>query len=57
MKRYTIEIIIEKGQDEFWEELNAENKTGCDGLIMDITVDLESYSPKSVKLIKYEDIK
>lgn len=30
MKRYVFEIIIEEGNDDFWEELNANNKSGCD---------------------------
>lgn len=30
MKKYTLEIVIEEGSDEFWEELIAKNKTGCE---------------------------
>ena len=27
-KRYVFELIIEEGNDEFWEEINAKNSTG-----------------------------
>ena len=30
MKRYTFEIVVTEGNDEFWEEATAEGKTGCD---------------------------
>jgi hypothetical protein len=30
MKRYVFQIIIEEGNDEFWESLVEENRTGCE---------------------------
>lgn len=31
MKIYTIQVVIEEGNDEFWESL--EGKTGCDEVV------------------------
>jgi hypothetical protein len=31
MKKYTIEVIIYEGNDEFWEEIG--DKTGCDEVL------------------------
>ncbi len=30
MKYYRFEIIIEEGNDEFWEELIRDNRSGCE---------------------------
>jgi len=30
MKQYTFEIIIDEGEDEFWDEINKKGITGCD---------------------------
>lgn len=29
-KRYTLTLVIEEGNDEFWEEINERGVTGCD---------------------------
>ncbi len=53
MKKYTIEIVIEEGCDEFWESLA--DKTGCDEVLEYIRTSL-FYMSENVKLTKYEDI-
>ena len=30
MKKFIFEVIIDEGNDEFWEELENTNKSGCD---------------------------
>jgi len=35
-KKYTLTVYIEEGNDEFWEELNKENKTGCDTIVNEV---------------------
>lgn len=32
MKRYTFELIINEGNDEFWEEIKDSGKSGCDDI-------------------------
>ena len=56
MKRYTIQLIITEGNDEGWEEILANGKTGCDDVIdmvknqmLDIGIEPE------ITLVKYED--
>lgn len=55
MKRYTIEIVIEEGSDEFWEEICADGKTGCDELLKAISEEIQNYFPESVTIKKFED--
>jgi len=55
MKRYVIEIVIEEGSDEFWEEITADGKTGCDEVLQTIKDEIQNYFPESVRLIKFED--
>ncbi len=54
MKRYTIQVTIEEGSDEFWEEVTADGKTGCDELLEAIRQELFNWSAE-VKLVNYED--
>jgi hypothetical protein len=62
MKRYTLEVIIEEGNDEFWERLGG---TGCDEIKDWVQSQLEyggglvcsgSYQNCSVIIKKFEVI-
>jgi len=55
MNKYTIEIVIEEGSDEFWEEITANGKTGCDELLKVIGEEIENYFPTSVTMKKFEN--
>lgn len=55
MKRYIIEIEFQEESDEFWEEITADGKSGCDGLLEAIREEIQNYSPVSVKMKKFED--
>ena len=55
MKRYTFEIVIEEGSDEWWEEITADGKSGCNEVLADIKEKMAYGFPESVKLIKFED--
>ncbi len=33
MKTYTITVTIEEGNDEFWEDINHMNASGCDTVV------------------------
>lgn len=61
MKKYTIVVEITEGNDEFWESLTAESKSGCDEILQfvdnsinqgDETMGMEY----EVRLVKFEDI-
>jgi len=55
MKRYTIEIVIEQGSDEWWEEITADGKTGCDEVLDAIKTEVATYFPESVTLVSFTD--
>jgi len=56
MKKYTVQIEIEEGNDEFWEEITDYNKrSGCDELIEGLKIDLSNWQNIEIKLIKFED--
>ena len=57
MKRYTIEVIIESGSDEYWDELVMNNLSGADDIVKIVTEQVdEKFSGNAYcRLVKYED--
>lgn len=56
MKRYTFEVIIKEGYDEWWEELITNKKTGCEEILQDLEGTLDAVGlDAEIRLIKYED--
>lgn len=54
MKTYKFEVIIEEGNDEFWESIQG--KTGCDEML-EVVKDLfnqEAWDAE-IKLVEYKD--
>jgi hypothetical protein len=56
MKKYVFEVIIEEGNDEFWEDITSRGVTGCDEVaeIVANTFSGEGWEPY-IKLIRFED--
>ena len=58
MKRYILEVIIDEGSDEYWEEITKNKQSGCDDIrkaIHDSVWDA-GFQDAKVNLIKFEDI-
>ena len=56
MKKYTFEVIIKEGYDEWWEELLTNKKTGCEEILQDLEGTLDAVGlDAEIRLIKYED--
>ena len=54
MRQYIIEVIVNEGSDEFFDELNQTNKTGCDDIVELVDNALSSYGlDGNTKLVKY----
>lgn len=57
MKVYTIKVVIEEGNDEFWEELERNKKSGCDEIRQSIEeLVLANWFNATVTLEKFEDL-
>lgn len=56
MKRYTFEITVDEGNNEFWEEILEHGKTGCDEILEQLAGAIAEYGfEPSIKLVKFED--
>jgi hypothetical protein len=57
MKTFKIEVIINEGSDEYWEELRSNNKTGCDEVTQVVKESILDVFPvdTEVRLIDYKD--
>jgi hypothetical protein len=56
MKTYTFEVVIEEGNDEFWEEITAGGNSGCDNVRNEIVIALSTFGfESSVRLVAYSD--
>lgn len=57
MKTYKFELIVSEGNDEFWEGLEEENKSGCDE-VLDMIQEMLRDNPQldaAVRLVEYTD--
>jgi hypothetical protein len=54
MKVYKFEIIIREQSDEFYEEITADGKSGCDEVLLQIKEDLSLFDA-DIRLIGYEE--
>ena len=61
MKKYIFELVVHEGNDEFWEELEEKNKTGCDEVAQEIKELIESSGAwhagdnYELRLVRFED--
>ena len=55
MKKYTLELVVNEGNDEFWEQIADNGKTGCDEILDAITEQLGNWPEIEIKMIKFED--
>jgi len=57
MKKFVFEVIVDEGNDKFWEELENSNKTGCDEITEVIKSSLENSGLMltRVKLIEFSN--
>jgi hypothetical protein len=66
MKKYTIEVVIVEGSDEFWDDINKRNVTGCDEVLKMVEEHLTSIGinfeidghvfSSSIKVSRFEDV-
>jgi len=57
MKTYKIEITIREGSDEYWEDISADGKSGCDEVLHDVKQNIidGNWQDFDVNLIEYTD--
>jgi hypothetical protein len=66
MKKYTIEVVIVEGSDEFWDDINERNVSGCDEVLdmvkqqltgIGINFEYDGHPlSSSIKVSRYEDV-
>lgn len=61
MKKYTFKVVVDEGNDEYWEKLLDEKVSGCDEITAYVTDaiangDSTAGMDVTVKLIKFEDV-
>lgn len=54
MKQYKFELIVNEQSDEFFEEITADGKSGCDEVLKAIKDELVNYDIE-VRLVGFED--
>lgn len=45
LKQYKFEIIVNEGNDEFWDDINKSGKTGCDDVLEEIRIIFDDLFP------------
>jgi hypothetical protein len=56
MKQYEFKLEVFEQNDEFWEELEDQNKTGCDEINKIVNEALQAvFLSYRLKLVKYEN--
>ena len=56
MKKYKFEVVVFEMNDEFWEKLEKDNKTGCDEVTEMVRVGLNAaFLDYNLKLVRYTD--
>lgn len=55
-KTYTLQVVVQEGNDEFWEGIRKANKTGCDEVVQGIANAVSMGFPNAlVRLIRFAE--
>lgn len=56
MKRYVFEVVIKEDNNQFWDDLEHQNSTGCDEILSDLeTALLNTIYNAKIRIIGYTD--